>query len=444
MLPVLAIAETLLKRGHRVAVVVDAIHAASAAASLPGVEVHALGSAEATAAIVADVELRWNRPWVVVCVAAPEAASLEASKPDFCAPPLAPHSHQWLAQLPQHVALLRSLHRRDPGAVFAGTPLDLAVRLLEEVAGAACCTLLLQPWMVRSLADPPQFAGMAVHRRAPRLLKRLAFWLQDLLADAAFCPQLNAERARLGLPPARRVYHAFFQCKRALGLWPPAYSPLPPDAPAGLRLVGFPMADTALAGQPRGLPPDVEALLRGAEAAQPPAPIVAVALGSAPTPGAAAVECAAVAACARIGARCVVLSRSLPPSPCQPHACWAAYAPFADLLPRVSAFVTNGGVGGAAHALAASCPCVVVPGRFDQPDNAHRLRRLGVAVLLPEHRCTPAALAGALLRLRSDRVRAACAAASQALSMCDHRAALDRAADALEELGGQDAVALSS
>jgi UDP:flavonoid glycosyltransferase YjiC (YdhE family) len=41
-----------------------------------------------------------------------------------------------------------------------------------------------------------------------------------------------------------------------------------------------------------------------------------------------------------------------------------------------------GGIGTCAEALKAGLPSVVIPYAFDQPDNAERLRRLGVAEVL--------------------------------------------------------------
>ena len=63
----------------------------------------------------------------------------------------------------------------------------------------------------------------------------------------------------------------------------------------------------------------------------------------------------------------------------------AVYAPFSAVLPRSAALVHHGGIGTAAQALAAGLPQLVMPMTFDQPDNAVRLARLGVArILLPE------------------------------------------------------------
>ncbi len=55
------------------------------------------------------------------------------------------------------------------------------------------------------------------------------------------------------------------------------------------------------------------------------------------------------------------------------------------VLPRAAAFVHHGGIGTTAQALAAGVPQLVVPLAHDQPDNAVRVRRLGVGdFLLPK------------------------------------------------------------
>jgi rhamnosyltransferase subunit B len=49
------------------------------------------------------------------------------------------------------------------------------------------------------------------------------------------------------------------------------------------------------------------------------------------------------------------------------------------VMPRASAIVHQGGVGTTAQALRAGRPALVVPFGQDQPDNARRAARLGVA-----------------------------------------------------------------
>jgi rhamnosyltransferase subunit B len=55
------------------------------------------------------------------------------------------------------------------------------------------------------------------------------------------------------------------------------------------------------------------------------------------------------------------------------------YAPHGLVMPRASAIVHQGGVGTTAQALRAGRPALVVPFGQDQPDNARRAARLGVA-----------------------------------------------------------------
>ena len=64
----------------------------------------------------------------------------------------------------------------------------------------------------------------------------------------------------------------------------------------------------------------------------------------------------------------------------------AAYLPYSEIMLRCAAIVHQGGIGTTAQALRAGRPMLVMPFAHDQPDNAERLRRLGVARVVPrEH-----------------------------------------------------------
>jgi rhamnosyltransferase subunit B len=54
------------------------------------------------------------------------------------------------------------------------------------------------------------------------------------------------------------------------------------------------------------------------------------------------------------------------------------FVEFAGLLCRCRAVVHHGGIGTTAHALAAGIPQMIVPDRFDQPDNGLRVAQLGL------------------------------------------------------------------
>jgi UDP:flavonoid glycosyltransferase YjiC (YdhE family) len=55
------------------------------------------------------------------------------------------------------------------------------------------------------------------------------------------------------------------------------------------------------------------------------------------------------------------------------------YAPYEQLFPNATAVVHQGGIGTTGHAMSAGLPMLVVPHVHDQPDNALRVRRLGIA-----------------------------------------------------------------
>lgn len=55
------------------------------------------------------------------------------------------------------------------------------------------------------------------------------------------------------------------------------------------------------------------------------------------------------------------------------------YAPYSEIFPRAGAVVHQGGVGTTGQVLRAGVPALIMPFSHDQPDNAERCRRAGVA-----------------------------------------------------------------
>ena len=100
------------------------------------------------------------------------------------------------------------------------------------------------------------------------------------------------------------------------------------------------------------------------------------------------------------------------------------------VLPRSAALVHHGGIGTAAQALAAGRPQLVMPMAFDQPDNAARLVRLGVARMLPPARFSGARVARQLAALLgSDVVANRCAELAR---RCDASDSIGRTCDLIE------------
>ena len=104
------------------------------------------------------------------------------------------------------------------------------------------------------------------------------------------------------------------------------------------------------------------------------------------------------------------------------------FLPLSRILPRTSALVHHGGIGSAAAALAAGVPQLVMPFAHDQPDNAARLCRLGVASALWPRRASGARMAARLRHLLSSpSVAARCHTLAAAV-----RPGLESAADFVE------------
>ena len=61
------------------------------------------------------------------------------------------------------------------------------------------------------------------------------------------------------------------------------------------------------------------------------------------------------------------------------------YLPFPEIFPRAKIIVHQGGIGTTAQALRAGKPTLIVPQCHDQPDNAFRIKKLGVTQVLPQH-----------------------------------------------------------
>jgi len=201
---------------------------------------------------------------------------------------------------------------------------------------------------------------------------------------------LNEVRQELGLAPVRRPLHQWLHSPtRVIGLFPEWFAAPAADWPEQVRLTGFPLYDGPNAHR---LAPDLVHFLFD----QGDPPIVFTA-GTAQSHGKEFFR-AAVEACLRLRARGVLVSAATEqlPADTPPSVRAFAYAPFSELLPRAKAIVHHGGIGTAAQALKAGIAQVVVPLAYDQPDNAARLRQLGVASILSPRRLDGAHLARTL------------------------------------------------
>jgi rhamnosyltransferase subunit B len=108
------------------------------------------------------------------------------------------------------------------------------------------------------------------------------------------------------------------------------------------------------------------------------------------------------------------------------------FAPHRALFARAAAIVHQGGAGTLHQALASGHPMLVVPHAHDQPDNAHRAQRVGVARTLYPKRYAPEALVRELAPLVDDPAYQRRAAEVGAVVRAED--GVGRACDAIERL----------
>ena len=315
---------------------------------------------------------------------------------------------------------------RTPGTVVVASAMCFGALIAHEKFGVPLATVLLQPALLRSVFGASMQGRIYLGAGTPELVKRSVFWLLDrFIGDPALAPAINSFRAGVGLAPISRVLQTYlYSPQLVLGLFPEWFAPHQPDWPPNTHLTGFVLHD-ASARYP--VPAEVEHFL----AAGPP-PIVF-------TPGSAASTLKrffeeSVDACRITGHRAMLVTNfpeQLPAS-LPPGVRAFPYLPFSKILPRCSALVYPGGIGTMAQAIQAGIPHLVVPHAHDQPDNALRLRRLGLGLSIYPERYSAKRAARLLNQLLlSNEFRDRCAPYSAKI---DSQAAVERAASLIEEL----------
>jgi UDP:flavonoid glycosyltransferase YjiC (YdhE family) len=191
------------------------------------------------------------------------------------------------------------------------------------------------------------------------------------------------------------------------------------DWPERTVVTGFPFYDKLEPGQ--GLSAALAQFLDAGPAS------VVFTLGSSAVFDAGGFYAESLAAVRRTGCRAVLLigrdPRNKPSTPVPDTVFVAEYAPYSELFPRSAATVHQGGVGTMAQALRAGRPMIVVPYSHDQPDNGMRVKRLGVARIIPRGKYRADRAGGELKMLLADEYAAAARATARTMEREDGVAA---------------------
>jgi UDP:flavonoid glycosyltransferase YjiC (YdhE family) len=297
-----------------------------------------------------------------------------------------------------------------PGrTVIIGAGIAFGARMAAECDQVPLVTTHLQPCIFMSPHEMPVLmAGMEHLKGRPLWLRkfflRLGYWETERVLRGP----VNRARRRMGLTtPAKGILSRWaLSPDLVLALFPEWFGPRQPDWPAQTVATRFPLNDEAGS---RPLSPELE---RFFSAGEPPVLL---------TPGSANLHARkflvqGAEACWKLGRRALIVTpfkENLPAT--LPAGCaHFDFAPFGPAFRRCALVMHHGGIGTSAQALAGGVPQMIMPMAHDQPDNAWRLRQLGVGDYLYPGRWEAdriAARAGTLLR--AEGTGPACARARQ-------------------------------
>jgi rhamnosyltransferase subunit B len=327
-----------------------------------------------------------------------------ATNPDLWHPLRAPNAvFSGTARYLRRIYDIAADFGRRADSVVAASTLAFGARVAQDAHTIPLATVHLSPSVFLSIDPPPVMLPFCLCPAwTPQVVHRLFWRLITKMTDGIIGPALNALRDELKLAPVRNILRDYWHSpQRVIGLFPDWFGPQQRDWPRQTVLTGFPLFD-----EPDLSPisPELDAFLRAGEA-----PIAF-------TPGSAMWQAkdffdSSVEACVRLKRHGILLSRHPDhlPQALPPGVIHVQYAPFSQLLPRCAAFVHHGGIGSSAQALARGVPQLVTPFAHDQPDNADRLTRLGVAETLPARKYKSSRIVPALERLlNSSDVAQAC------------------------------------
>lgn len=270
-----------------------------------------------------------------------------------------------------------------------------AARSVVEKTGIKWVTTTLAPISLVSAHDPPvlpmavwfeyfRFLGAGFHGLLFRLIQ---------LSTRGWLDEYRKFRLSLGLnPDDDPIFRDKFSKDLHLIMFSRALGAPQPDWPEGAVQTGFCFYDgQADSGKMQ------EALKEFLDAGEPP---IVFTLGSAAVMDPRDFFEESVKAAKLLGRRAVILYGVFNEAPAglSDSIVGFDYAPYSELFPRAACVVHQAGVGTTGQVLRAGVPHVIVPFAHDQPDNAARCRRIGVAEIIARDGYT-AETAGEKLRL---------------------------------------------
>jgi rhamnosyltransferase subunit B len=294
-----------------------------------------------------------------------------------------------------YAALDRAAQHAD---LMVTHPITFAAPIVAQVRRLPWISTVLAPMSFFSATDVPVLAP------APYLagLDRFGSWYGRVVGRFArastrrWMKPVFDLRRQLGLPAGEHpLFEGQFSPTLTVALFSRVLASPQPDWPPNVVITG-----SIFYNGPELLQPELEAFLNAG-----PPPVVFT-LGSSAVATAGRFYEESLDAVRRLRVRAVLLTggfeRNVPRDAASGDTFVVDRAPHQPLFPRAAAVVHPGGAGTLAQALRAGRPMLVVPHAHDQPDNAARVTRLGVARTIRQHSYRGARVARELERMLGD------------------------------------------
>jgi rhamnosyltransferase subunit B len=268
--------------------------------------------------------------------------------------------------------------------------------IVAEARKLSWISIALQPAIFFSAYDPSVLAP-APWLRHLRRLGRWPFVALHALAKRrieSWIGPVERLRKKLGLPASSiNPVLEGFSPYGTLALFSPRFARPQPDWPLRTQVCGFVFYDK----RDTQLTPDtgLEEFLKSGP------PPVLFTLGSSAVMRPGSFHEESIAAARQLGVRALLLAGNFEGLTSSNGIYVTDYAAYSEIMPRVAASVHSGGMGTCAQALRSGRPMLVVPWSHDQPDNAERLRQLGVSRTIDRSHYIAARAAQELDRLLS-------------------------------------------
>ena len=277
--------------------------------------------------------------------------------------------------------LLEAVTAHEGADLLVTGELAYAGPIVAEKIGIPWASYVLAPLSFFSGYDPPVLPPYPTLSKVPSIVPRIGRLVPRFarVVTRKWSEPLYALRRELGLDEGTNpIFDAKHSPRLVLALFSRVLGDAQPDWPPNTLVTGFAFYDGD-AGK-TDLSPQLEQFLSAG-----PPPLVFT-LGSAAVMAAGDFYEESARAAELIGERAVLLvgndPQNQPRQALSKRICVAAYAPFSKIFPRASVIIHQGGVGTTAQALRAGRPMLVMPYSHDQPDNARRVRHLGVAKVI--------------------------------------------------------------